>query len=728
MNYLNFSIQFNKAKYDDFKKESHPGKTLRQHIEEIYQIGSAILNIYNLDKKHACILEYLAFTHDLGKLHKDWQWSSEKRPSHADASIRIIAEYQFKFENKLLQAILFLFILKHHGILKKQSFNCTNKKLREDIDRIQYNSYLEQRLSDSINELSINERIDLVDTFGIFKQSDSLSAGLKQSDPIEKIRHLFGRPILDINKLKQNLGIIDQERWRQQKKLIDACGTTILQAPTGWGKTTTALLFAAQKNKQKIFFVLPTITAIRRLKDNLTNILGKDTVDAYFSFFEVDKNLDETTVIDEIYEVQNFMRPIIITTIDQILLTFLQSGKYHLKRFSFRNSLIIVDEIHLLNPIMLDLFTKLMLKFEEVYNIELLFMSATMSKGLSDYLIKHFNISQADILNFTDSNKLKKRIKYNLEDSDIVEHIEDAVALSKNGKKVLILVNTVDKAITIGKTILEKLKFDNAIVFHSRFIYKHRLEKETLIEKFKSIPHILISTQVAEVSLDISYDVLFTELAPFSSIIQRFGRVNRFGKYINCRNVVIYTPTEASVPGKKYPYTEGEMNLARTILSKYSDDKLQNEYQLFEEFNNLESIDTLESFIMSETQNSMNFKAWEDILQYFYALTPTEDQLLIQLSYRESITTQVLLQPQLYENEKQRLQMEQLIQDLRFPAKNYTSRMKIKQKIKEMTISVPIWMAKGAMSNNGLPLISIDGYRYNDKYGLYKLKGEDFII
>ena len=59
--------------------------------------------------------------------------------------------------------------------------------------------------------------------------------------------------------------------------------------------------------------------------------------------------------------------------------------------------------------------------------------------------------------------------------------------------------------------------------YHSKFILKDRTEKEKEIDNQR----LLIATQVVEVSLDIDFDVMFTECAPPDAIVQRAGRVNR---------------------------------------------------------------------------------------------------------------------------------------------------------------------------------------------------------
>jgi CRISPR-associated endonuclease/helicase Cas3 len=66
---------------------------------------------------------------------------------------------------------------------------------------------------------------------------------------------------------------------------------------------------------------------------------------------------------------------------------------------------------------------------------------------------------------------------------------------------------------------------DNKALIHGRFILRDREEIEA---KLKNL-NLLVGTQAIEVSLDIDYDVLFSEPAPIDALIQRFGRINRKG-------------------------------------------------------------------------------------------------------------------------------------------------------------------------------------------------------
>lgn len=80
-------------------------------------------------------------------------------------------------------------------------------------------------------------------------------------------------------------------------------------------------------------------------------------------------------------------------------------------------------------------------------------------------------------------------------------------------------------------------------LLHSRYIRRDRAYLEDQIMKFSGSEEtgIWITTQIVEASLDIDFDVLFTEMCTADSLLQRMGRCNRKGRYFpEEANVIIY--------------------------------------------------------------------------------------------------------------------------------------------------------------------------------------------
>jgi len=139
-------------------------------------------------------------------------------------------------------------------------------------------------------------------------------------------------------------------------------------------------------------------------------------------------------------------------------------------------------------------------------------------------------------------------------------------AINEN-KKVLLVCNRVQSA----QEVFDKVKESNpdipAMLLHSRFKRGEREKKEKLLIgkdqagnptfRFNTSDKacLVVSTQVVEVSLDISFDVMITECAPLDAMIQRFGRVNRvrtectIGKF---KPVYVIRPPETINQAKPY--------------------------------------------------------------------------------------------------------------------------------------------------------------------------------
>lgn len=134
----------------------------------------------------------------------------------------------------------------------------------------------------------------------------------------------------------------------------------------------------------------------------------------------------------------------------------------------------------------------------------------------------------------------------------------------------LIIVNTVKRAVAVHKAISKNKKIMDVVdihLVHSRFRPCDRLywrttflNRETLAGK----PQLIVATQVVEAGVDISADVLITDLAPWTSLVQRFGRAARYGGQATVYVVKIEEKKAA-------PYDYEELQAAATELAKLTD-------------------------------------------------------------------------------------------------------------------------------------------------------------
>ena len=100
------------------------------------------------------------------------------------------------------------------------------------------------------------------------------------------------------------------------------------------------------------------------------------------------------------------------------------------------------------------------------------------------------------------------------------------------GTQTIAILNTVARAVSVYQALRASLPEEQLLLVHSRF---RRGERQRLTERLNAdIPpfgRVVISTQVLEAGVDISSRTLFTEAAPWTSIVQRAGRCNRAGEH-----------------------------------------------------------------------------------------------------------------------------------------------------------------------------------------------------
>lgn len=127
------------------------------------------------------------------------------------------------------------------------------------------------------------------------------------------------------------------------------------------------------------------------------------------------------------------------------------------------------------------------------------------------------------------------------------DDLANAVLEGASGRLTLVVVNTVDRARAIYERFRRKSTTDalDLVLLHSRF--RPRDRAQALARTMSDLPsegRIVVSTQVLEAGVDLDAHRLFTELAPWPSMVQRFGRLNRRGQYHDAQAVVFDVPLE----------------------------------------------------------------------------------------------------------------------------------------------------------------------------------------
>jgi CRISPR-associated endonuclease/helicase Cas3 len=732
---------------DPEKKKSHPRKTLNEHIKEVRDIFLEFAKFYELKEYVIQVIEPVIAYHDQGKLNPQWSVDNEHNPEHSSYSLfylkdkNIYTEIKKKTGNRHYPLVLY-FILKHHSALYDRTSIADQeiKLLCTDIVR------------NCVKNLSFEERINIIDGFGLFKLADSLSAsGIslvleKPNISIELVRSFLykqsqkfamiqrGQEEIEVPKIaRPETNYLDNKRWAQQKMLVNLGQRSLLTAYTGWGKTDSSLLYFSNKDVKKVFYLFPMITAINKFYEKLNKHFSG--VEKYFYFYEYEmasqfgESSDETREFAlALFENSHFMEPIIITTVDQFLLTFLQIGKYYMKRPMFREAGIVVDEIHLLNPKMLYLLLHFISKFSSIYKLNVLIMSATFSEAMKKIIDERIGVTTK--LDFSDEYKNLARINYSLEKTHttLIEDVDWIVSKLKEGKRILITVNTVRASILLTRKLEEALGRTHdergnqvLLTLHGRFMYRDREIKEKQIDSLQEHPHILVSTQVCEVSLNISYDLLLTEIAPVPSLIQRFGRVNRFGSNTKTTNVYIYKPCLAEELGL-YPYEHEDMKNAKHVLEEIY--PLRNEYELLKKFNELENSQILESKL-DDIERELDFSTfWEsdERTAYFFSFKLDEEDLkrkIIQM--RDELTINVIPDPSIIADNNTAATLYDLLKAMKVKKRFSNEKLRVLHaRLKGFIAPLPVAAFKRCSVEkvHGLPTISSEQIIYDGRFGL----------
>lgn len=387
----------------------------------------------------------------------------------------------------------------------------------------------------------------------LMKADHSASAHLPaEFEPFENTKNSILKYLaekkIDISSLWQ-MEILDSIREKN----------VILIASTGMGKTELALLW---NGDEKLFYTLPLRTSVNAMFGRMLSVFGDDgrigllhsTASAYLlkEIDESDKQAGE--MVGLIDRAKQLSLPLSVSTADQLFTSTFKYPGYEKVYATLSYSNVVIDELQAYNP---EIAAAILWGLKEVTELGSKFclMTATLPGFYLDFV-------KENLRDFVIERRFLPVSKHRIEllNDNIIGYCDSIVASWKEKGKVLVVVNTVKQAQKLYEELKKRLKNEsenNLMLLHSGFILRDRSSKEKrLLDKDNPFKGIVVSTQVVEASLDIDFPVLFTEIAPADSLIQRMGRVERKireGKLnLEKPNVLIFWSDETSGVGSVY--------------------------------------------------------------------------------------------------------------------------------------------------------------------------------
>jgi len=577
------------------------------HLEQVSQVAEKIaldLNVNCEVAKHGAIL------HDIGKVSPIFQNrlygrdKSLKTYRHELGSIFFLSLFPDNIHNELIEMVI-----AHHKSIRKD----TREKGILDLDELYGDEILDYHLTEWENwsktaleiiasfgiktkvisrdeaidnyykavdycEREINQQNGYSNWRGLLNASDYFASALENAT--DKYLHkIFQIPNLSFFSRVHKLYPLSLKNAESEKP------HTIVVASTGAGKTD----YLFRRTNKRVFYTLPFQASINAMFKRLKSDLLQSNPDLDIRLLHSSSKVIIGDNIEEKVLQGLIGSSIKVLTPHQIASIIFGTFGYEALLLDLKGNDVILDEIHTYNGVS----RAIVLKIVEVLNdigCNLHIGTATMPSDLYNKILNILGKDKVLEVKLDDEelDGFNRHITYKLDNwNDSKSIIQNAVT---NNEKILVVANRVKKAQEWYEELKKKYPEIPILLLHSRFKRGDRNEKErellglddqgNSLKKYNTSNQacIVVSTQVVEVSIDISFDILVTETAPLDSMIQRFGRVNRKRNEQTIdqfKPVYVLKPTEDEKEAKPY-----DVELLKQSFDILDNDKILKETEL----------------------------------------------------------------------------------------------------------------------------------------------------
>lgn len=367
-----------------------------------------------------------------------------------------------------------------------------------------------------------------------------------------------------------------EPREFQKQAAASRSRVTFIKAGCGAGKTLVPYMWARDNYPdRRLYFCYPTTgTATEGFKDYLYSPEFDVKAKLFHSRSHVDHEIiltgrdlpnAEIDAAIRIESLESWSTPIVACTADTVL-GLVQNNKRGLLCWpALAQSAFVFDEIHAFDDRM---FGALLRFLRDLPGLPVLLMTASLPQAreealrrvLEELMAPEFRQSLVVIPGPQELEELPRYHQLSVKEDQVLAEVAKTV---RQGGKVLWVCNTVQRVMDAADRA-EQAGLQ-PLLYHSRYRYEDRVHRhKAVVEAFHGNgPALAICSQVAEMSLDLSTDLLVTDLATVPALIQRLGRLNR-----KAHSGVPPKPFIVIEPENHLPYSPADLVSARVWLDR----------------------------------------------------------------------------------------------------------------------------------------------------------------
>lgn len=544
--------------------KTRPEKTIWEHTNDLLTQYDILKELYPniLDKEEWELLLYAAKFHDLGKMNTKFQNKLYQKLRCLDKLIDTIPEeevphnflspffintkeFKEKYGAEDTQILVSAVYYHHDRTEIDYDDEAVSKDLKLQLEGLgpffdlplnSVKKYSERYLirDREIEDIALLKCKKYIMIKGLLNKLDYVASLDKEGVNVEESSKIDGMNVAD--KIKEITKNKYQSIFRPVQKYMmeNKEENLIVVSPTGSGKTEACLLWIGES---KAFYTLPLKVSINAIYERIIGpIQYKKALLLHSDAYSYYQNTAQEE-LNSYDRARRMAAPLIVTTVDQLFKIAFRYKGYEEILATLSYSKVIIDEIQMYSP---DLLAYILLGLKMITQLggKFAIVTATFPPVLYEFMnyLKIEYKQQKE--NFPSHIAIRHKIKV-LKNSEMkIENIKE----SAKEKKVLVIVNTIKKA----QELYEKLKGENVFLLHSQYLKEDKKNLEEAILKFSDREKnnengIWISTQIVEASLDIDFDILYTDMCTIDSLFQRMGRVYRKRKYEKEEpNILIY--------------------------------------------------------------------------------------------------------------------------------------------------------------------------------------------